>query len=184
MRVNQGMVRTRGVCVGGNRFRHVRCSCLEQSLNSKSVLHVVGRKVLSPENSLRLDVVGFQDVTQENRDVARVVAREVLTALDGRATRGAGLGANKAASIATSWATAIITTGLATAISFARRTANFASTMVLDEGKIQVFALSTASITVCYETRSEALGEARRVARRTDCRTSSIERSPMKFRVW
>jgi hypothetical protein len=48
-------------------------------------LHVVGRKVLSLENWLRLDVVGFQDVAQENRDVARVVAREVLAAMDGRA---------------------------------------------------------------------------------------------------
>jgi hypothetical protein len=124
------MVRTRGVRVGGNRFRHVRCSGLEQSLNSKSVLHVVGRKVLSPENSLRLDVVGFQDVTQENRDVARVVAREVLAALDGCATRGAGLGANKAVIIATGWAMAI---------RFARRTANFASTMVLNESKSQFF---------------------------------------------
>ena len=91
------MVRPRGVRVGGNRFRHETCSGLEQSLNSKSVLHVVGRKVLSLENSLRLEVVGFQDVTQESRDVARVVAREVLAALDGRATRGAGLGANKVA---------------------------------------------------------------------------------------
>ena len=138
MRVNQGMVRTRGVCVGGNRFRHVRCSCLEQSLNSKSVLHVVGRKVLSLENSLRLDVVGFQEVTQENRDVDRVVAREFLAALDGRAT----------------------------------------------QAKFSSLPSSTASITVWYAARSEALGEARRVARRTDCRTSSIERSPMKFRVW
>ena len=75
------MVRPRGVRVGGNHFRHEACSGLEQSLNSKSVLHVVGRKVLSPENSLRLDVVGFQDVTQENRDVARVVARGAHTAI-------------------------------------------------------------------------------------------------------
>ena len=72
-----------------------------------SGLQVVGIKVLGLENPLRLDVVGFQDVTQENRDVARLVAREVLVALDGRATRGAGLGANKAAIIATGWATAI-----------------------------------------------------------------------------
>jgi hypothetical protein len=131
------MVRTRGVCVRGNRFRHVRCSGLEQSLNSKSVLHVVGRKVLSLENSLRLDVVGFQDVTQENRDVARLVAREVLAALDGRATRGAGWGANKAAIIATGWATAI---------RFARRAANFTSAMVLDEGKSQVFFAIVKSV--------------------------------------
>jgi hypothetical protein len=34
----------------------------------------VRRKVADPENPLRLDVVGFQDVTQESRDVARVVA--------------------------------------------------------------------------------------------------------------
>ena len=49
-----------------------------------TILQVVGRKVAGPENSLRLDVVGFQDVTQENRDVARVVAREVLAAMDDR----------------------------------------------------------------------------------------------------
>ena len=116
------MVRPRGVRVGGNRFRHETCSGLEQSLNSKRVLHVVGRKVLSLENSLRLDVVGFQDVTQENRDVARVVALEVLATLDGRAKQGAGLGANKTASIDTGWAMAIRVAG---------RTANLASTMVL-----------------------------------------------------
>jgi hypothetical protein len=40
------------------------------------------------------------------------------------------LGANKAA---------IIATGLATAIRFARRAANFTIAMVLDEGKSQVF---------------------------------------------
>ena len=96
-----------------------------------AILQFVSRKVAGPENPLRLDVVGFQDVTQESRDVARVVAREVLAALDGCATRGAGLGANKAVIIATGWAMAI---------RFARRTANFASTMVLDEGKIQFFA--------------------------------------------
>jgi hypothetical protein len=95
-----------------------------------SILQVVVRNVLGLENTLRLDVVGFQDVTQESRDVARPVVREVLVALDGRATRGAGLGANKAVIIATVWATAI---------RFARRAANFASAMVLDEGKSQVF---------------------------------------------
>ena len=55
---------------------------------------------------------------------------KVLAALDGRATRGAGLGANKAAIIATGWVTAIRVTG---------RAANFTSAMVLDEGKSQVF---------------------------------------------
>ena len=69
-----------------------------------TILQVVGRKVVVLENPFRLDVVGFQDVTQEDRDVVRVVAREVLAALDGRATRGAGLGANKVAIIATGWA--------------------------------------------------------------------------------
>ena len=39
-----------------------------------TILQVVSRKVAGPENSLRLDVVGFQDVTQESRDVARAVA--------------------------------------------------------------------------------------------------------------
>jgi len=39
-----------------------------------SILQVVGRKVVVLENPLRLDVVGFQDVTQESRDVARSVA--------------------------------------------------------------------------------------------------------------
>jgi hypothetical protein len=34
----------------------------------------VSRKVAGPENPLRLDVVGFQDVTQESRDVAMAVA--------------------------------------------------------------------------------------------------------------
>ena len=34
-----------------------------------STLQVVGRKVVGLENPLRLDVVGFQDVTQERRDV-------------------------------------------------------------------------------------------------------------------
>jgi hypothetical protein len=48
----------------------------------------------------------------------------------GRASWGAGLGANKTASIATGWAMAI---------RVACRTANFASTMVLDEGKSQFF---------------------------------------------
>jgi hypothetical protein len=95
-------------------------------------LHVVGRKVLSLENSLRLDVVGFQDVTQEDRDVASVVAREVRAARGGRASWGAGLGANKTASIDTGWAMAIRVAG---------RTANLASTMVLNEGKSQVFVV-------------------------------------------
>ncbi len=36
-----------------------------------TILQVVGRKVVGLENPLRLDVVGFQDVTQESRDVAR-----------------------------------------------------------------------------------------------------------------
>jgi hypothetical protein len=49
--------------------------------------------------------------------------------LDGRATRGAGGSA----------VAAIIATGLATAIRFASRSANFASAMVLDEGKSQFF---------------------------------------------
>jgi hypothetical protein len=39
-----------------------------------TILQVVSRKVAGPENPLRLDVVGFQDVTQESRDVARAVA--------------------------------------------------------------------------------------------------------------
>ena len=124
------MVSTRCVGVRGNWFRHVRQSSLEQSIKSMTILQVVGRKVVVLENPFRLDVVGFQDVTQEDRDVARVVARDVLAALDGRATRGAGLGANKAA---------IIDTGWAMSIRFACRTATFASTMVLDEGKIQFF---------------------------------------------
>ena len=74
MRVSQGMVRTRGVRVGGNRFRHEKESSLEQSIKSITILQVVSRKGAGPENPLRLDVVGFQDVTQENRDVARAVA--------------------------------------------------------------------------------------------------------------
>jgi hypothetical protein len=94
-----------------------------------SVLQVVGRKVPGLENPLRLDVVGFLDVTQESRDVARPVVREVLVALDGRATRGAGRAA----------VAAIIATGWATAIRFASRAANFTSAMVLDEGESQVF---------------------------------------------
>ena len=98
-------------------------------MNSKSVLHVVGRKVLGPENSLRLDVVGFQDVTQESRDVSGLVAQEVLVSLDVLATRGAG-----GAAVA-----AIIAKGLATVIRFASRSSNFASEMVLDEGKSQFF---------------------------------------------
>ena len=39
-----------------------------------TILQVVGRKVVGLENPLRLDVVGFQDVTQESRDVAMAVA--------------------------------------------------------------------------------------------------------------
>ena len=74
MRVNQGSVRTRCVGVRGNCFRHERQSSLEQSIKSMTILQVVSRKVAGPENSLRLDVVGFQDVTQESRDVARAVA--------------------------------------------------------------------------------------------------------------
>jgi hypothetical protein len=74
VRVSQGMVRTRGVRVGGNRFRHEKQSSLEQSIKSITILQVVSRKVAGPENPLRLDVVGFQDVTQESRDVARAVA--------------------------------------------------------------------------------------------------------------
>ena len=119
------MVRTRDVGVRGNCFRHVRESSLEQSIKSMSTLQVVGRKVVGLENPLRLDVVGFQDVTQESRDVVRAVACKVLAALDGRATRGAGLGANKAA---------IIARGGATTIRFTCRSANFTSAMVLDEG--------------------------------------------------
>ena len=70
MRVNQGMVRTRCVGVRGNCFRHEGQSSLEQSIKSRTILQVVSRKVAGLENSLRLDVVGFQDVTQESRDVA------------------------------------------------------------------------------------------------------------------
>ena len=55
---------------------------------------------------------------------------DFLAALDGRAIWGAGLGANKSA---------IIATGLAMAIRFARQAANFTNAMVLDEGKSQVF---------------------------------------------
>jgi len=51
--------------------------------------------------------------------------------LDGGAMRSLGLGASKTASIATGWAMAIRIAG---------RTAIDASTMVLDEGKIQFFA--------------------------------------------
>jgi hypothetical protein len=65
------MVSTRGVGVRGNCFRHVRESSLEQSIKSMSTLQVVGRKVVGLENPIRLDVVGFQDVTQESRDVVR-----------------------------------------------------------------------------------------------------------------
>jgi hypothetical protein len=90
----------------------------------------VVRNVLGLENTLSLDVVGFQDVTQESREVARPVVREVLVTMDGLATRGACFGANKAAIIATDWATAI---------RFASRAANFASAKFLDEGKSQVF---------------------------------------------
>ena len=39
-----------------------------------TILQVVGKKVVGLENPLRLDVVGFQDVTQESRDVAMAVA--------------------------------------------------------------------------------------------------------------
>jgi hypothetical protein len=53
-----------------------------------------------PENPLRLDVVGFQDVTQESRDFSGLVSREVLVAMDVLSTRGAG-GAALAAIIAT-----------------------------------------------------------------------------------
>jgi hypothetical protein len=68
------MVRTRCVGVRGNSFRHVRESSLEQSIKSMSTLQVVGRKVVGLENPFRLNVVGFQDVTQERRDVVRAVA--------------------------------------------------------------------------------------------------------------
>jgi hypothetical protein len=36
-----------------------------------TILQVVSRKVAGLENALRLDVVGFQDVTQESCDVTR-----------------------------------------------------------------------------------------------------------------
>ena len=57
MRVNQGMVSTRSVCVRRNCFRHVGESSLEQSLNSGSVLQVVGRKVLGLRTRLGLTLL-------------------------------------------------------------------------------------------------------------------------------
>ena len=72
MRVNQRSVRTR--CVG---FRHEGESSLEQSIKSMTILQVLSRKVAGLENALRLDVVGFQDVTQESRDQARSFASSI-----------------------------------------------------------------------------------------------------------
>ena len=45
-------------------------------------MQVCGRKVLGPENLLRLDTVAFKEVTQEGRDVSGSGEREVLVALD------------------------------------------------------------------------------------------------------
>ncbi len=100
MRVNQRSVRTRCVGVRGNRVRrHEGQSSLEQSIKSTTILQVVSRKVAVLENALRLDVVGFQDVTKESREVR--LGGIILATRGGRASWSAGLGANKTASIAT-----------------------------------------------------------------------------------
>jgi hypothetical protein len=90
----------------------------------------VSRKVAGLENVLRLDIVGFQDVTQESRDV-RLGGRNLATR-GGRASWSAGLRANKAASVVT---------GGAMAIRVARRATTFASATVLNEGKSQLLVV-------------------------------------------
>jgi hypothetical protein len=89
----------------------------------------VSRKVAGLENALGVFVVGFQDVTQEGRDV-RLGGRNL--ARPPRASWSAGLRANKAASIVT---------GGAMAIRVARRATSFASATVLNEGKSQLLVV-------------------------------------------
>jgi len=176
LRVNQGMVSTRSVCVRRNCFRHVGESSLEQSLNSGSVLQVVGRKVLGLRTRLGLTLLASRMLHRKaEMSPSRLVKKSWWRWTAAR--RGVPVwGRTKLRSSPRA--------GPRRSGSRVDRRISRAKWSWM-RAKVRSFStLSRASRTVWYEARSEALGEALRVARRTDCKTSSIERSQIKLMVW